>query len=368
MKREYVFSELKESQLIYDRKPPAFGIIMTLLTLIFVVGALIWAGLSTKTYVVKASALVDNENKVNVMNTVSGRVKSLNVIEGQQVDKGDVILVIDSFETELQIAQLQTMVDLYGKKVANAQKLVEFVNAYKIADDKTKVNPFDPDDSTTTKLYSDAQSFISYDGQLKRQKEEAGEEYKQSDLDDIKTQFLSQQTYTQIDEYLSQKAQQESQLEMYLNSLSAFTVRALQEGKIHLTAGLTEGTVLQAGTLLGNITDSIKDNLYFNAVVSASERSKLSIGSSVEIVVSGAMQTEYGTLSGEIISIDNDATQTENGQVFYRVKVASERKELKDKHGSIIQLELGMVGECRIKYDETTYLNWAIEQILGKLR
>lgn len=368
MDRVYTFSELKESKLIYDRKPPAFGIIMTLLTLIFVIGVLFWAGFSKKTYVVKASALVENENKVNIMNTVSGKVKSLNVSEGQEVKEGDIILQIDSFETELQIAQMQAMVELYDKKIINSQKLISFVNNYKIAEDSTKINPFDSADMDTVKFYSDAQSFKGYDEQLKAQKEEAGEEYKQSDLDGIKSQFLSQQTYAQLEEYLSQKAQQESQLKMYKDSLSAYTVKALQSGIIHLTAGLTEGTVLQAGTLLGSISDNNKDNFYFNAIVSATERSKLSVGSQVEIAVSGAMQTEYGTLNGKIVSIDNDVTQTENGQVYYRVKIKSDGKELKDKHGHTVQLELGMIGECRIKYDETTYLNWMIEQIVGKLK
>jgi hypothetical protein len=79
------------------------------------------------------------------------------------------------------------------------------------------------------------------------------------------------------------------------------------------------------------------------------------------------MQTEYGTFTGKVVSIDNDATQTEDGQVFYRVKIVSNSNELKDKHGNKIQLELGMIGECRIKYDETTYLNWMVEQIVGKL-
>ncbi len=155
---------------------------------------------------------------------------------------------------------------------------------------------------------------------------------------------------------------------MYTSSLSAYTVRAEQSGKLHLTAGLTEGTVLQAGTLLGNITKNAKDKLYFNAIVSATERSKLSVGSQVEIAVSGAMQTEYGTLHGEIVSIDNDVTQTEDGQAFYRVKIVSDATELKDKYGHTVQLELGMIGECRIKYDETTYLNWMVEQIVGKLK
>ena len=71
--------------------------------------------------------------------------------------------------------------------------------------------------------------------------------------------------------------------------------------------------------------------------------------------------------NGRIISIDNDVTQKDDGQAYYRVKIKSEKSELRDKHGRVVQLELGMVGECRIKYDETTYLNWMIEQIMGKL-
>lgn len=369
MDRVYTFSELKESKLIYDRKPPAFGIIMTLLTLIFVIGVLFWAGFSKKTYVVKASALVENENKVNIMNTVSGKVKSLNVSEGQEVKEGDIILQIDSFETELQIAQIQAMVELYESKIQATQKLINFVNNYSLSDKTTNVNPFNSTNSETAKLYSDAETFISYVAQQKAQVEITGGEYSQEQLDEVKTQFLIQQyTFSSLEEYTGQKVQQESQLKMYQNSLSAYTVKALQSGIIHLTAGLTEGTVLQAGTLLGSISDNNKDNFYFNAIVSATERSKLSVGSQVEIAVSGAMQTEYGTLNGKIVSIDNDVTQTENGQAYYRVKIKSGSKELKDKHGHTVQLRLGMIGECRIKYDETTYLNWMIEQIVGKLK
>lgn len=366
MDKIYTFNELKESRLIYDRKPPAFGIIMTLLTLIFVIGALIWAGFSTKTYVAIASAIVDNENKTNIMNTVSGKIKSVNVTEGQRINKGDTILVLDSMETELQIVQLQAMVDLYDGNITNTQKLITFVNGYNLESESTQKNPFDSEKAETVKLYSDAESFINYVNQLKQQKEEEGGEYKQSDLDSLKIQFLSQQTYSELNEYMTQKTQYTSQLEMYEKSLAAYTLKALQGGVIHLTAGIAEGTVIQAGTFLGNITDEV-DKLYFNAVLSATERSKIEIGSSVEIAVSGAMQTEYGTLTGKVVSIDNDSTQTEDGQVFYRVKIVSDKYELKDKAGRSVKLQLGMIGECRIKYDETTYLNWMIEQIVGKL-
>ena len=174
MARTYTFKELKESRLLYDRKPPMFGLIMTFLTLAFVVAALVWAALSAITYVVKATGLVADEKKTNIMNAVGGEVESISVVEGQAVKVGDTILTIDSYQVRLQIAQLQAMVDMYGDRI------------------------------------------------------------------------------------------------------------------VHLSAGLTQGTVLSAGTLLGSIVSGEQANLYIDTVVSATERSKLTVGSAVEIAVSGA--------------------------------------------------------------------------------
>lgn len=190
MQHTYTFNELKESRLIYDRKPPAFGVIMTVLTLLFVIGALVWAGVSTKTYVVKATGLVDNESKVYIMNSVSGEIASINVDEGQTVEQGDVLFEIDSFQTELQIAQLQAMVDLYDGKIQNTQKFITFVNAYTLDDENTQKNPFSSDDATAAKSYSDAETFINYVAQQKEQAEISGGTYSQETLDEVKLCLL----------------------------------------------------------------------------------------------------------------------------------------------------------------------------------
>lgn len=360
----YSFSELKESKLIYDRKPPAFGVIMTLLTLAFLVGAIMWACFSVKTYVVRATGLVTDDAKVNVMNSVAGEVKAIAVAEGQEVSEGDVILTLDTFQTELQIAQLQAMVDLYDKYIANTHRLISFVNNYSIEDEATHINPFDNSVNEETRFYSDAELMKIYVQSLDEQEDG----YTEESLLNLKTQFLAQQSvYTYLSDYISQYRQYSSQLEMYEKSLSAYTVVATQSGMVHLTPGLAVGTVLSGSTLIATISSDVSENMYFQVSVSASERSKLSVGSYVEIAVSGAMQTEYGTLAGKIAAIDNDVTQTEDGQVYYNVKVIPEKTVLTDKGGNQINLHLGMLGECRIKYDETTWLNWIIEQVVGKL-
>lgn len=360
--RIYTFNELKESKLIYDRKPPAFGVIITLLTLAFLAGAILWACFSVKTYVVRATGLVTDDTKINVMNSVAGEVKTIEVAEGQEVSEGDVILTLDTFQTDLQIAQLQAMVDLYDTYITNTQKLISFVNDYSIEDENTHENPFDSSVDEEARFYANAELMKVYVQSLSSQEGNTEES-----LQNLKTQFLSQQSvYTYLTDYISQHKQYSSQLEMYKDSLSSYTVVATQSGIVHITPGLAVGTILSNSTLLATISSDFSENLYFQIAVSASERSKLSVGSDVEIAVSGAMQTEYGTLSGKVVAIDNDITQTEDGQVYYNVKVVPDNTVLTDKGGNEINLQLGMLGECRIKYDETTWLNWVIEQIVGK--
>lgn len=369
MGRIYTYSELKESRLIYDRKPPMFGIVMTALTLVFVIGVLLWAGLSTKTYVVRATGVVTASNKINIMNYASGAIKSIEADEGQAVSKGDTLLVIDSFQAELQIEQIKSVVKLYQDKIDNLSRLISFVNDYSLSDASTQGNPFDKDDENTVKQYSDAEYFISYVKSSVEQAADSDREFTQAELDNMKTAYLTQQAvYSDLDQNIAEKERQSSQLKMYEDSLVEYTVKAAASGVVHFNAGLTVGTVLQSGTLLGNISSEVSEDLYFSVAVSATERSKLSVGTSTEIAVSGAMQTEFGTLVGVVTAIDSDSTQTENGQAYYIVKIKPDATELTDKSGRSVELKPGMIGECRIKYAETTYLKWAVEQIVGKLR
>ncbi|MDR3293731.1 MAG: HlyD family secretion protein [Clostridiales bacterium] len=369
MNKIYTFRELKESKLIYDRKPPAFGMIITLITTVFVVGIIVFAGFATKTYVVKATGLVVSADKVNVMNQVSGRIEGILVSEGQEVSEGDVLIEIDGFQTELQIAQLEASAEFYEKKVGVLERLVAFINGFTLSEPNTRSNPFDIALTDEAKVYSDAQTFIDY---IAGQEESAKNndpptEYAQTEADSLKTQFLSQQ-YTTLEEYQKQFIQYDSQAEMYRKSLFEYTIKAARDGVIHLTAGLTVGTVIQAGLLLGSIGSGDASEYRFDAVLSATDRSKVAVGNTVEIALAGVSQSEYGVLTGKILAIDFDSTQTEKGEVFYRVSIKPDETTLKSGRGSVLELKTGMIAESRIKYDETTWLKWAVEQIGVKFR
>lgn len=367
MSRIYTLSELKESKLMYDRKPPAFGVIITFMTLIFVVSAIIWAAFSPKTYVVKATSLLVSQDKVNIMSKVSAPIKEIYVEEGQEVKAGDALIQFDDFQARLQLAQIQSVVDYYQKNISIMDRLVAFINNFTLADQNSQINPFDKDNSDEAKAYLDAQTFIDYVNQQKQAAEEQENEYSQTEVDALKTQLLSQQ-YSYLNELKMQLAQYQSQLTMYQEALSDFILKAEQSGVVHLIPGLTKGTVLQAGALLGSISSKDSSTYYFETIIPAFDRSKIKINNPVEIAIGGILQSEYGVLKGKVIAIDTDSTQTEKGEVFYRVKIKPDNLKLTDRRGNTINLTLGMIGESRIKYDETTWLIWIIEQIGIKLR
>ncbi|MDR3021968.1 MAG: biotin/lipoyl-binding protein, partial [Clostridiales bacterium] len=346
MNREYTYEELKESKLIFDRKPPKFGVIIVCLTLFFVTVAIIFSAFATKVYVVKATGMVQSESKVNIMNRVSSNIDRIEVIAGQEVKQGDVLLKFNTFQVDLQIAQLQAMVDMFDGQIALIDKMIVFINDIKMDGDWNIVNPDIPFDNTNIDemyMYSNAQSMLDYVVQQK-ESETDEDKFTPEKLESLKSQFLGQQ-FGNRDTAKSNLVQQKSQRDMYVASLAEYTVRAEIDGVVNLTAGLTVGTMLQAGTLLGSISSKDDSLLIFETTLSAQDRARVNVGDYVETVVAGVVQQEFGVLKGEVIHIDSDSTQTQDGQVYFRIRIRPNQTYLTDRKGNRVDLVSGMLAE-----------------------
>ena len=346
-----------------------FSLIFIYIVSALLIAVILWSVFSIKTYVVKASGVVSDQYKENIMNYTTGEIKKIYVKEGDKVNKGDKIIEIDSFQTDLQIKQIEELVLYYQNKVNNINKVISFVNGFTLDNEESQINPFDVNDVSTSKEYSNCKYFIDVVNQQKEQTESSEEarEYKQEDVDNIKFNFLQQMNvYSELDNYNTNLIQQESQLKMYKDSLSSFTITATRDGIIHLTSGLTIGTTLSQPTLLGSISSD--DNLIIQASLPSSDISKVNIDDEVDIALSGVNQSEFGVIKGKLIEIDNDISSDNNGNSFYMCKVKPSSTSLNNKKDKEINITNGMITECRIKYDDTSYFIWAIEQIGVKLR
>lgn len=81
-------------------------------------------------------------------------------------------------------------------------------------------------------------------------------------------------------------------------------------------------------------------------------------------MVGGLLQSEYGTIPGKVISIDEDATiVNEKGSVYFKVKVKSDKTYLEDTKGEKVNLTIVMVTETRVKYEKITYMKYFLELI-----
>jgi|GEM_PF-3770213 len=362
MPRVYTLRELKESKLMFDRKPPAFGVVIILIILAFLIGSIVFAAFSVKTYVVRGTGIVVSEERANIMNRVPGSISNIYVSEGAFVSAGDVLMELDDIQLRAQITQIQSTVDLVTRRMEVTEQLIRFINAFSLDISETRVNPFSSEEIIETRVFADAQTFIDY---VKKQEEDFI--FSQDDVDDLKDQFLGQQ-YGVLEDLHSQLIQHSSQLVMYKENQREYLVIAEKDGIVSLSSDLTIGTVIQAGVLLGTIDSSNNSTFVIEAVISAHDRNKVTVGDTVEIAVAGISQNEFGVLQGEIVIIANNSTQTENGDLVFRVIVKPFSTVLSNDRGNEIRISVGQVVENRIKYDESTWLSWIIDQIGVRLR
>ena len=158
----------------------------------------------------------------------------------------------------------------------------------------------------------------------------------------------------------------ESQMGLYQSQDNLYEVKANNEGYVHYLSPLKQGMTIQKTQTIAEISKNEDTSMLVEAYINASDISKIEIGDSVKIAVSGVNTQKYGTLSGSLVSIDVGTIiqETNNGNVvLYRCLVSMEESELKSSDGEVIKAIKSMPVEARIVYDKETYLDW----ILGML-
>lgn len=362
----YNLNEITDSKLLYDKKPPAFmNYIILLVTTLIVIG-LVWSNKSVKTYMVKGQGVVVSDNKSHIMTKSSGEIKEVFIEEGKEVKEGDVLFTTDGLETDLQLEQINSQIDTYNERIYLLTQAEE--NA------TNGTNYFD--------MYSDAESEFynklsaAYTARKEFEIDEKAlkdQGYEQKQIDEyVKTQKnkANEHYYKTISEFTTERNQYELEVSKLVAQKDAlekgkeqYKVVAQKSGIVHLSTPLTAGMVLQGGSLIGSITNK-EEQLIIETMLSSNERPRIHVEDEVSLVVGGLNQAEYGTISGKVVGIDEDATiDNEKGNVYFKVKVKPDKTYLEDSKGEKVNLTLGMVTETRVKYEKITYMKYFLEQI-----
>lgn len=99
--------EIRESRILFDKNPPAFGYILITVVAVFLIVAVVWSIKTPKVYTIQAQGTVTNDESNYVMCSYTGEILDSNMEEGALVEAGDVLFTIKSTDYDLQQTQLE---------------------------------------------------------------------------------------------------------------------------------------------------------------------------------------------------------------------------------------------------------------------
>lgn len=397
---EYVLkhSKRRDRELKYDFMPslleiierPAHKagtvIIVGIFTLL--IGAIIWACVSEIDVVITASGNVQPVGNLNVVKTYSGgTVKSINVSEGDFVQKGDVLIELGAQVLEIDTDQLQKQ-----QKILEAQR-----DIYKKiigGNDLSEVKINDYSDDLKPYIQAILDSDAGYRNSLKNYENEKAaaeinkeiaelqlQQYQATGTErQIKTQKLSVRQYALSVEnaelqIANVKAQYSSQinsniseinntleeihtnLEKYRLSAEYQNITAPISGYVNSVGVNTLGeTVTSAQQLVTIVPDNTPKEML--CYVKNTDIADVELGMDAEVKLEAYPYNKYGTVKGTVKYISPSSFANEQLGNVYVVKL--EISEMNEN----IRIISGLSGAVEIKTDKRTVMDYFLEPIV----
>lgn len=391
-------SKKKDKELKYDFMPsmleiierPAHkgGTVIIIGIFTLLIAAVIWACLSKVDVVVTASGAVQPIGNLNIVKSYSGgTVKSIPVTEGAYVEKGDLLIELDTQSLEIDENQLNSQ-----KKILEAQQEIyikikdgEDLSAVKtdVYDDELKPyiqSILDADASYKNTLESLEKDKINADlnqqiaqiqldqyqasgagSQVKSQKlmvQQYALALEQADLKigDAKTQY-SAQINAKLSEIGSQLAEIKSNLEKYRLSKDYQNIIAPVSGYINKISVNTIGeTVTTAQELVTIVPKGAEMEMV--CYVKNMDVADIAVGDETAIKLEAYPYNKYGTVSGTITYISPSAFTNEQMGSVYLVKIKPENVS------DSIDMMSGLTGSVEIKTGKHSVMRYFLDPII----
>ena len=397
---EYVLkhSKKRDKELKYDFMPslleiierPAHKagtvIIVGIFTLL--IAAVIWACCSKIDVVVTSTGSIQPVGNINVVKSYSsGTVKSINAVEGQYVNQGDVLIELDTEAMDIDVDQLNTQ-----KIILEAQHEIYIMikdskdmSTVKAADYETELQPYiqailDSDTTyknTLSNLEKEKSSaelnhqiaqiqLEEYQANGTRRQREMQElvvqqhanAMEQTDLQisDTKTQY-SAQVNSQLSQISSQLDEIEASLEKYRLSKEYQNITAPVSGYIN---SISVNTLGETVTSAQDMVTIVPDNTPVEMVcyVKNMDIADVEVGMETEIKLEAYSYNKYGTVKGTVKYISPSAFSSEQMGSVYIVKI-----EVTDVPEGISVIS-GLSGRVEIKTDQRTVMEYFLEPII----
>ncbi|MDR1404898.1 MAG: HlyD family secretion protein [Candidatus Methanoplasma sp.] len=349
--------DLRDSSMLYSKNPPKFMTAIVAVILVSLIAAVAVADMSKKSEVIHSTGIIQSDDKIYMMSSVSGEIDEVHVVEGQYVEGGDNLITIGSAQPKAQLEMYTGLADYYWSILGGYVQMLDMIKNYDINKDirtnSRNQNPFNS--------HSDRFMYLIFEGFLDQMSQIEADEYntlsenRQSSLDST-----LMECERVIREYEPTYMQALFQKEYAETLVEESTIKAKTSGIVHLEAVLKTGMVVSSGTLLFSVSGAIDANeAMVKLQIPVAYRPYLFEDSIVHMDVVGYPSATYGKLEGRVTGIGSDSSIDSNGNVWFTAEVMIDETVLNKKAVSI-QVMNGMMVNASIIYEESTWLDWLL--------
>ena len=311
-----------------------------------------------------------------VKNAVSGEITKLHYRQGESVQKGDLLLHINSKTFEAKAEALKTASENLSIKAEGLQQ--SKISFYK---NENRIN------KNNTAAYTRFQSYMYQQRLLEERSvltekiwkeaktlpEEAMTAVRLRELEYEKNiAFLNAETHktnfinTIHTEYVKTSVELQDikgQIEQALQSVKNCSVYAPISGKVKEISSLNTGDYLFAEQKILNIVPSEDDVYRAELKIPAKMRGRLEQGMKIKMRFPAFPFYEFGGCEGIIDTIDPDASTEANGALYFTVFANIDKSVLEDKKKNAYPLKSGLEIEGRIILKEQTVLKYILRKL-----
>lgn len=354
----YIYQHTTKSQVIY-------WIVLLAVTITLVALPFIYVDIS-----VQGSGVVRPvAEKAEITSSITEIVDSVFVKEGEQVNKGDVILRFrtnsSDYKINYQTSRLNQLADLAYLAEGNCPKFFSSpVRQQEYAYFIRKKQELETGLAQAEKEYLrnktlfekkviSEEEYDSYYFKFKSQQNELASLVQSQ----ISTWQADQNTYRNTYNEMSTNLKQE------IKNKDMYIVRSPVGGTVDQFSGVYRGSSIQAGQSLAVISPD--STLCIEVYVTPRNIGFMNVGMSVNVQVESFNYNEWGTIPGRVKDISSDFLTDSQGNSFYKVKCEMERDFLQLKNGRIGKLKKGMTVNAHFMVTRRSLFNLLYQKMDG---
>lgn len=358
----YIYQHTTKSQVIY-------WIVLLAVTITLVALPFIYVDIS-----VQGSGVVRPiAEKAEITSAITEIVDSVFVKEGEQVNKGDVILRFRTNSSDYKINYQTSRLNDCSAQLADLAYLAEG-NCPKFFSSPVRQQEYAyfirKKQELETGLAQAEKEYLR-NKTLFEKKVISEEEYDsyyfklKSQQNELASLVQSQLSTWQADQNTYRNTYNEinSNLKQEIKDKDLYIVRSPVDGTVDQFSGVYRGSSIQAGQSLAVISPD--STLCIEVYVTPRNIGFMSVGMSVNVQVESFNYNEWGTIPGRVKDISSDFLTDSQGNSFYKVKCEMERDFLQLKNGRIGKLKKGMTVNAHFMVTRRSLFNLLYQKMDG---